>query len=119
MVVAFLFDLRMRSASHGKKSLNNVYRAILQKHSRAAAGADGNAEVTHALATDEASEAFVRQFIRNPVTINLAAELAPFGLLVETLGLRTRIGVSEKLNKQQRDLLRELGYNDAVRSPRR
>lgn len=120
MVVAFLFDLRMRSASHGKKSLDNVYRAILQKHSHAVAGrADGNAEVTQALATDEASEGFVRQFIRNPVAINLAAELAPFGLLVETLGLRTRIGVSEKLNKQQRDLLREMGYNDAVRSPRK
>ena len=120
MVVAFLFDLRMRSASHGKKSLDNVYRAILQKHSRTVAGrADGNAEVAQALAADEASESFVRQFIRNPVTINLAAELAPFGLLVETLGLRTRIGVSEKLNKQQRDLLRELGYNDVVRSPRR
>jgi hypothetical protein len=61
----------------------------------------------------------VRQFIRNSVTIKLATELAPFGFEVETLGLRTRIAVSDKLNKQQRDLLRELGYNDAVRSPRK
>ena len=120
MVVAFLYDLRTRSASHGKKSLDNIYRAILQKHSSAVAGTvDGNQGVTQALAADEASEGFVQQFIKNPVTINLANELAPFGLQVETLGLRTRIGVSEKLNKQQRDLLRELGYNDVVRSPRR
>lgn len=119
MVVAFLFDLRTRSASHGKKSLDNVYRTILQKHSGSASRSDGNAAVTQALAADQAGEDFVRQFIRNAVTINLASELAPFGLEVETFGLRTRIGVSEKLNKQQRDLLRELGYNDAVRSPRR
>lgn len=120
MVVAFLYDLWMRSASHGKKSLDNVYRAILQKHSSGGvAKSDGNEAATQALAIDEASENFVKQFIRNPVTINLANELAPFGLLVETFGLRTRIAVSEKLNKQQRDLLRELGYNDAVRSPRR
>jgi predicted metalloprotease with PDZ domain len=120
MVVAFLYDLRLRSVSHGKKSLDNVYRAILQKHSSGAAGrSDGNEGAMQALAVDGSAENFVREFIRNPVTIDLASELAPFGLRVEVLGLRTRIGVSEKLNKQQRDLLRELGYNDAVRSPRR
>jgi predicted metalloprotease with PDZ domain len=119
MVIAFLFDLRMRSLSHGKKSLDSVYRVILQKHSGNAPKFDGNEAVTQALAADEASENFARQFIRNAVTINLASELAPFGLEVETLGLRTRIAVSDKLNKQQRDLLRELGYNDAVRSPRK
>jgi predicted metalloprotease with PDZ domain len=119
MVVAFLFDLRMRSVSHGKKSLDSVYRVILQKHSGNAVKSDGNQAVTQALAADETAENFVRQFIRNAVTINLASELAPFGLEVGTLGLRTRITVSDKLNKQQRDLLRELGYNDAVRSPRK
>ena len=72
-----------------------------------------------ALSFDPAAEDFVRVFIRNPVAINLATELAPFGLQVETVGLRTRITVSDKLSKQQRDLLRELGYNDVVRSPRR
>jgi len=44
-------------------------------------------------------------------------QLAPFGLRVETFGLRTRIGVSESLTRQQRDLLHDLGYNDYVRSP--
>jgi predicted metalloprotease with PDZ domain len=119
MVVAFLFDLRMRSLSHGKKSLDSVYRVILQKHSGNAAKFDGNQAVTQALAVDKASEDFVHQFIRRPVTINLGSELAPFGFEVGTFGLRTRIAVSDKLNKQQRDLLRELGYNDAVRSPRK
>jgi predicted metalloprotease with PDZ domain len=119
MVVAFLFDLRMRRVSHGKKSLDSVYRVILQKHSGNAPKFEGNEAVTQALAADEASGNFVRQFIRNSVTIKLATELAPFGFEVETLGLRTRIAVSDKLNKQQRDLLRELGYNDAVRSPRK
>ena len=71
------------------------------------------------LAVDQAAEQFVRQFIRDAVTINLANELAPFGLQVETVGLRTRMAVKDNLSKQQRDLLRELGYNDAVRSPRK
>ena len=118
MVVAFLYDLRMRSASRGKRSLDNVYRDVIEKHSQRTASADGNDAAIMALAVDAAAEDFVRKFIRNPVTIDLATELAPFGLQVETFGLRTRISVNEKLNKKQRDLLRQLGYNDAVRAPR-
>jgi hypothetical protein len=41
--------------------------------------------------------------------------MAPFGLRVETFGLRTRLSVSEQLSRPQRDLLRELGYNDSAR----
>jgi len=55
--------------------------------------------------------------VSNPIVINLAERLAPFGLRVETFGLRTRISVSESLTRQQRDLLHDLGYNDSVRSP--
>jgi hypothetical protein len=64
--------------------------------------------------TDE----FVRAFIQRPVSINLESELAPFGLKVDSTGVRTQISVSEKLSKQQRDLLRELGYNAATHATR-
>jgi hypothetical protein len=60
---------------------------------------------------------FGRLFIRDAVAINLPELVAPYGLRVETLGLRTRISVSESLTRQQRDLLHDLGYNDYVRSP--
>jgi predicted metalloprotease with PDZ domain len=120
MLVAFLYDLRVRNATHGRKSLDDVYRTIFQKYSGKTAGAaDGNQVAKESLALDAPSKKFVQQFIESPVSIDLPTELAPFGLHVETVGLRTQITVSEKLSKQQRDLLRKLGYNDAVRSPRR
>src|SRR5262249_42423550 len=120
MLVAFLYDLRVRSESHGKKSLDDVYRAIFQRYPSGGRGnTDGNEAATQALAFDPAAEKFVRQFIQNPVTIDLASELAPFGFKVEAVGLRTRISVSDNVTRQQRDLLRKLGYNDAVRAPRR
>lgn len=127
MVIAFLYDLKLRNQSHGKHSLDDVYRKIFRDHSladanstRAAAeeGSDGNDAATNALAVDSGTQEFVRVFIRNAVAINLQEELAPFGLIVERFGLRTRVSVNGKLSKQQRDLLRELGYNDSVRSPR-
>ena len=122
--MAFLYDLKLRNQSRGKRSLDDVYRKMFQDYhssntgsNRVGQGTDGNEAAASALASDSGMQEFVRQFIRDPVTISLASELATFGLRVETFGLRTRLSVSEQLSKPQRDLLRELGYNDAARSP--
>jgi hypothetical protein len=61
------------------------------------------------------SPVFVTRFVTQPANIDLKTELAPFGLRVEKFGSRTRIVVGEKLTSRQRDLLRELGYNDRTR----
>jgi predicted metalloprotease with PDZ domain len=128
MVIAFLYDLRLRSQSHGKHMLDDAYRKLFQRYrisdlasARGAAGhgGNGNDAAADALTNDSNTQSFVREFIGGPVTINLQSELRPFGLLVEQIGLRTRISVGEQLSKPQRDLLRELGYNDYVRSPSR
>jgi len=125
MVVAFLYDLKLRSQSRGKRSLDDVYRKMFQDYhssdagsNRVAAGqgTDGNDAAAIALAGDSGIQGFVQGFIREPVTISLASELAQFGLRVETFGLRTRLSAGEQLSKPQRDLLRELGYNDSARS---
>jgi len=79
---------------------------------------DGNAVVAGVLSDEIGSEDFVGTFVRKPLSINLAGELASFGLIVDASGFRTRISVNEKLNKQQRDLLRELGYNAATHAAR-
>ena len=126
MVVAFLYDLKLRSQSHGKRSLDDVYRRLFQHyHSSDPASStllnegDGNDGVMNVLAGESRSQDFVQMFIRNPVAINLQAELEPFGLRAEKFGSRTSISVSEQLTKRQRDLLRELGYNDYVRHQHR
>ena len=59
-----------------------------------------------------AGAAFVDRFVNAPVAIDLQKELAPFGLTVEKLGLRTHIFISEHLTGRQRDLLKQLGYNE-------
>jgi len=125
MVIAFLYDLKLRSQSHGKRSLDDAYRKLFQSHRMSAAGVaaepggDGNEAAADALTSDSNTQRFVRQFIRDAVTINLPSELAPFGLRVEQFALRTHISVSEQLSKPQRDLLRELGYNDYLRAPQK
>jgi hypothetical protein len=82
-------------------------------------GSDGTEATLKALGFYSGMQAFGRTFVSNAAAIDLPERLAPFGLRVETLGLRTRISVSESLTRQQRDLLHDLGYNDYVRSPNR
>ncbi|MEK6336545.1 MAG: hypothetical protein AABM67_16580 [Acidobacteriota bacterium] len=121
MLVALLFDLKLRSQSRGKRSLDGVYREVFNRYrvvDPSATAADGNQAVLTAIDGTPGMEQFGNSYIKRPSAIDLRAELAPFGLQVERLGLRTRINVSETLTRQQRDLLRDLGYNDSVRSPR-
>jgi hypothetical protein len=124
MIVAFLFDLKMRNG--GKGSLDEVYRKLFAQNGLSSPGAksvrtvaDGNEAAMSVLASNALAKDFVRSFVQEPISIDLQKELSPYGFMVEKQGLRTRITVSDKLSKQQRDLLRELGYNDVVRSPRR
>lgn len=128
MVIAFLYDLNVRSRSRSKRSLDDVYRNIFRAYripeaktgtgtSTTGQGSDGNEMVIKSLDIYSGVNDFGRVFVRNAVAINLQEQLAPFGLKVERLGLRTYIAVSESLSRQQRDLLHELGYNDYVRSP--
>jgi hypothetical protein len=121
MLVALLFDLKLRSQSRGKRSLDGVYREIFNRYrvvAPSSTAADGNQAVVTIIEGTPGMERFANSYIKQPSAIDLRAELAPSGLQVERLGLRTRINVSETLTRQQRDLLRDLGYNDFVRSPR-
>lgn len=115
MVVAFIYDLKLRSQSEGKRSLDVVYRRILHDHSGPSPlkqpGPDGNAAAMAALRSELPSTDFVERFIAAPVEIDLKKELAPYGLRVEKL-VRTHVSVSDDINKRQRDLLKQLGYNE-------
>lgn len=130
MVVAFLYDLNLRTLSRNKHSLDEVYRKLFRAYhtdetrergsaasSQPGQGSDVNEAVLNALGFYAGMQNFGRSFVSNAATINLPELLAPFGLHAETVGLRTRISVSESLTRQQRDLLHDLGYNDYVRSP--
>lgn len=120
MLVAFLYDLNLRSQSKGKRSLDDVYRNIFRSQKTGAQSssqksANGNEVVISALSAESGGSDFVQRFINQPVSVDLQQELSQFGLRVEKFGFRTRIVPVEKLTKRQRDLLRELGYNDRAR----
>jgi hypothetical protein len=111
MVTAFLYDLNLRFQSKGKLSLDDVYRKFFRDQEAHTTG-DGNAAAIVALREEMRATNFVEQFIVRPVAIDLEKELDQFGLHVEKIGLRTRIYPANNLTRRQRDLLRQLGYNE-------
>ena len=124
MLVAFLYDLKLRTQSNGKRSLDDVYRELFRRNHTGTSTHDvesrqrasGNEAVMGVLSSMAGMQDFADSFIRRPAPVNLQAELSLFGLNVERVGLRSQISVSERLSRRQRDLLHELGYNDYVRA---
>ena len=118
MLVAFLYDLTLRSQTSSKRSLDDVYREIFRRHRTGSPRVPGNDAVIAVLSQMPGMEDFAGTHIRTPAAITLSMWLTRFGLRVETFGMRTRITVGESLNREQRDLLRRLGYNSETRRTR-
>jgi len=119
MVVAFLYDLNLRWKAKGKRSLDDVYRTIVQnyaaKQSLSAPAPEANSAVVGALRLELSDQDFVNRLVLTRATIDLQKELAPFGLRVERPGVRTHISTDSRLAGRQRDLLKQLGYNEPRR----
>lgn len=112
MLVAFLYDLTLMRRTKGKNSLEDVYRALFERHREGKNRVDGNDAVIVALSSMTEMREFVRLHVESPIEISLGAALAPFGLRAEAWGSRTRVSVSDSQSREQRDLLRKLGYNE-------
>lgn len=115
MLVAFLYDLYLRAESGGKRSLDNVYKELFRLYARTGVRRDANSAVVNVLAgANGEMRDFVRRYIESPATIDLKSALANYGLQLLAGGVRTHVEVAASLSREQRDLLRQLGYNEKV-----
>jgi predicted metalloprotease with PDZ domain len=112
MLAAFLYDLSLRQKTGGKRSLDDVYRELFRLHSAFMPRANGNQAALAALNNAGDMRELTARYIESTTVIDLSTAIAPFGLVVETSGARTRISVAERLSGAERDLLRKFGYNE-------
>jgi hypothetical protein len=113
MLVAYLYDLTLRQQTNNKRSLDDVYRALFNR-GRATTDEDGNTVVCALLSRVVGDSTFVDRYIKHDSNIDLAAAIKPFGLKIAPGGARTHIVVAAELSHAQRDLLRQIGYNDTA-----
>jgi hypothetical protein len=119
MLVAFLYDLTLMLRTNGKGSLDDAYRELFKRSGGERVREDGNQAVTHVLGGLPGMHDFTERYVQAATIIDLAAAIAPFGLVVEPGGARTHVGVSQNLERPQRELLRKLGYNEKLEAEAR
>ena len=94
MVVAFLYDLTLRSQTGSKRSLDDVYREIFRRHRAGSQRTPGNDAVISVLNELPGMHDFAPTYIQKASSLELATLLERFGLHVERMGMRTRITVN-------------------------
>ncbi len=115
MLVALLYDLALRYSSGGKRSLDDVYRALFSSGVDEKNRKDGNQLILKALKSQGEMLEFTERYVEGAGDIDLASAIAPYGLAAQRAGARTQVTVAPNLNGRQRDLLTAFGYNERVR----
>ena len=110
MLVAFLYDLKIRKESGGKLTLGDRYRELFSR--RVAANANGNKVIIAVLDSAPAMSGFVKQYVENSTKLELEQMLPAYGLTLDSSGKKSQLRVSGNLNAEQQQLLRSLGYRN-------
>jgi hypothetical protein len=110
MLVAFLYDLKIRKESGGKAVLADRYRELFD--GRVAANANGNKAIIALLDAGPAMSGFGKLYVENITKLELEQLLPTYGLTLDTSGKKSQLQVSRSLSAEQKQLLRSLGYRD-------
>jgi len=109
MLVAFLYDLKLREAGRNRRSLDDVYQELFRSFPRGRR-ADGNEVLISLLNQQVGDEQFTRRYVQAPGSIELETILPPYGIEVRDSGRLKRLLVNNAMRIEQRDLLVSLGY---------
>lgn len=108
MLVAFIYDLSLQNLSGCRESSDEIYRQLF---SRQATGQENaNETIIRLLSNRVELRSFAAHYVRGTEKIDLEAAIASYGLQVGGDGSRTRLSVGKNLNKEQRKLLKCIGY---------
>ena len=110
MLVAFLYDLLLRTESGGATTLAEKYRELFNRP--AAAGVNGNDVIIAVLGSSPAVRDFTKAYIENSTKLELDRLLPAYGLTLDAAGRSSQLRVSRDLTVDQKRLLRSLGYRN-------
>jgi len=112
MLVAFLCDLAILKQSRGKRSINDIFREIYQKHRVPNESTDGNAAILKILNNYSELNLIIGNYVEGADNINWKTDLERVGIEAKEENSFTKLNVKTKLSGKQKDLLIKLGYNN-------
>jgi predicted metalloprotease with PDZ domain len=108
MLVAFLYDLQLRSMTDCKASIDSAYRQLFQRVT--ARQADANETIIKVLNEQLGQQSFAARYIEGTEIINLATALTPYGISVTESSSGTKLS-ADHADKKQKKLLKCLAQN--------
>ena len=108
MLVAFLYDLKIRKESGGGATIADRYRELFG--GRIAANANANDAIIALLDAAPAMNGFGKLYVENNTKLELEQLLPAYGLTLDSSGRKSQLQVSRNLGAEQKQLLRSLGY---------
>jgi predicted metalloprotease with PDZ domain len=102
MLVAFLYDVLVRSLSDCKTSSEDVYRQLFSLNSTGQE--NGNKTIIGLLSAPEGMAPFVKDYIDGARAINLEGELSSLGFQMRRTQTGFKLSTGERLNKTQKKL---------------
>jgi len=111
MLAAFLCDAALLRQSKGRQSLTEIFQQVFREHQFPNKTQEGNAAILRILNASPELRPVAQSYIEGSSEINWANDLAAFGIETEKNGLATKLKISAKLDRRQKDLLDKLGYN--------
>ena len=112
MIAAFLCDVTLLRASKGKRSIENIFADVYQKHRLPGKSQIGSEAILNLLGNYRELNSLVAKYIQGAGKIEWKTDLASVGIEEREENSYTRLKIIEKPNKRQKDLLDELGYNN-------
>jgi predicted metalloprotease with PDZ domain len=110
MLVAFMYDLITRQESKGKSTLAERYRALFKLH--AVDRENANEVIAGILNSSVATKGFSQSYVESRIVVELESFLPAYGLQIDSSGRRRHLSVRKDMTRNQRQLLRSLGYRD-------
>jgi predicted metalloprotease with PDZ domain len=108
MLVAFLYDLRLRGRTVCKGSFADLYRQLLRRPGTGQA--EANKTIIGVLNEQLGEQSFAKQYIEGVGIINLQSSLSPYGISVSQMSSGSKLSAQDA-DKEQRKLLNCLRRN--------
>jgi hypothetical protein len=108
MLVAFIYDLRLRSESGGEAKLSDIYVELFRKY--VSKTVDANEAIMVLLTQSVSTGALLKSYVEDRQPLELNETLRQYGLVLQTDGGQTDLKIANNPTAQQLLLLRSLGY---------
>jgi predicted metalloprotease with PDZ domain len=112
MVAAFLCDVALLRVNKGKRSISDVFREIYNKYRLPNESRDGNAAILKILENYDELRPIAEKYIKGSGKIDWQADLESAGIEASETNSFTKLAVKTKLDRHQKNLLDDLGYNN-------